>query len=411
MKVWLPYPLWDIQGIETWLNDLAAKGYELKRFSRFWSIGRVEFQPSEQAKQCRYRLDPIGKWAQSFEVRDRAANYRELGWHFVENIGNLYALYRCGDPDAPDLYTDRESLGWAMKRLIRRQWLGLAAILALALWSLRDLLSQLFTTPAVPAMNLILDFERLAPLYLALVVLLGGSVLGNLYQTARFIQLRRLLAQGELPPRARRTYPQLQEALSVLLLIVFLVGYFFFFTWVSGWREQRLSENPAEWDFPHVALSEILPAGTELREENPLEKLHYNTFTRSWLAPEQYDTVQTGLARLPGEISRQVLLALDYMETRSPSLAEWVYAGKVQEWRQELETPSLFEYVTEESVSYPGLDALTCFSYQYQDEDWPRACYVGRLGRQVFVLNLRGPELERPLDLLAERLTAQNEPD
>ena len=59
-KLWFPYSLWDIQGIELWLNELAAKGYELKKFSKFW-YGRAEFQPSEEAKHCRYRLDPIGK--------------------------------------------------------------------------------------------------------------------------------------------------------------------------------------------------------------------------------------------------------------------------------------------------------------------------------------------------------------
>lgn len=68
-KFWLPYSLWDIQGIELWLNEMAAKGYELKRFSRFWSIGRVEFQPSEEAKHCRYRLEPIGKGTK--ELRER----------------------------------------------------------------------------------------------------------------------------------------------------------------------------------------------------------------------------------------------------------------------------------------------------------------------------------------------------
>ena len=152
-KFWLPYSLWDIQGIELWLNELAAKGYELKRFSRFWSIGRVEFQPSEEAKHCRYRLEPIGKGTK--ELRERAANYRELGWRFVEQIGKLYAVYRCDDPEAPELYTDPESLGWAMKKLIRRQRLAAAAVLLWAGLLLRDMLVQLFTAPAVLAMELV----------------------------------------------------------------------------------------------------------------------------------------------------------------------------------------------------------------------------------------------------------------
>ena len=29
MKQFCPYPLWDVRGIEQWLNELAAKGYEL----------------------------------------------------------------------------------------------------------------------------------------------------------------------------------------------------------------------------------------------------------------------------------------------------------------------------------------------------------------------------------------------
>lgn len=422
-KFWLPYSLWDIQGIELWLNEMAAKGYELKRFSRFWSIGRVEFQPSEEAKHCRYRLEPIGKGTK--ELRERAANYRDMGWRFVEQIGKLYAVYRCDDPEAPELYTDPESLGWAMKRLVRRQWLAAAAVLLWAFLLLGDELIQLFSAPALLAMELILDFERLAPLLLALLVVVGGTVLGTLRQTARFTGLRRRLAQGELPPVQKRTYPQLRQFLLVLFLVVFLVGYFFFFTWVNSWRERPLPESPAEWDFPHVALSEILPEGTELkiRQEEELYLIsNPSTFARSQLAPEQYDTNQTALARLPNGESREVRLSLTYIKTRSPELAEWVYRGQVQEWKNEMEeyrdnweetTPYIhdhtpaYDFLQEDVLPWPGLDQLTRFSYQYWGEDWPRACYVGRLGSQVFVLHLRGPDLETPLDLLTERLAAE----
>ena len=293
------------------------------------------------------------------------------------------------------------------------------AAAAVLLWAgllLRDMLAQLFTAPAVLAMELVLDFERLAPLLLALLVVVGGTVLGVLYQTVRFTGLRRRLAQGELPPVQKRTYPQLRQFLLTLFLVVFLVGYFFFFNWVNSWRERPLPENPAEWDFPHITLSETVPAGTELRENArqtvtlPSQPgqivFFYDRAYTSWLAPDQYYVTQSGLARLPGEISRQVQLVQDYTKTRAPFLAEWVYAGKVQEWRQRLNA-LVSEYGAEETISYPGLDQLTRFSYQYWGEDWSRACYVGRLGSQVFVLHLRGPDLETPLDLLTERLAAE----
>ena len=114
-------------------------------------------------------------------------------------------------------------------------------------------------------------------------------------------------------------------------------------------------------------------------------------------------------------------LSLTYIKTRSPELAEWVYTGKVQEWNQEMEeyrenweenTPYIhdhtpaYDFLQEDVLSWPGLDQLTRFSYQFSDENYPRACYVGRLGSQVFVLSVRGPELETPLDLLLERMGA-----
>ena len=115
-------------------------------------------------------------------------------------------------------------------------------------------------------------------------------------------------------------------------------------------------------------------------------------------------------------------MSLNYIKTRSPELAEWVYTGKVQEWKQEMEeyrenweknTPYIhdhtpaYDFLQEDVLSWPGLDQLTRFSYQFSDENYPRACYVGRLENQVFVLSVRGPDLETPLNLLADRLAAE----
>lgn len=421
-KFWLPYSLWDIQGIELWLNELAAKGYELKKFSKFW-YGRAEFQPSEEAKHCRYRLDPIGK--DERELRERAANYRELGWRFVEQIGKLYAVYRCDDPEAPELYTDPESFGWAMKKLIRRQWLGVMVILLWACWLLRDLLGLLITAPAVLPMRLILQNE-LALLYLLLITAVVSCVLPVFRRTVQFARLRRRLVQGEVPPSRRLVCSQLREPLSLLAGAALIVAALILtFRYQLGGSNIRGLSDESEWDFPHVTLSEILPEGTALKirqEEELYLYLNPSTFAHSWLAPEQYDTKQAGLARLPNGVSRDAQLSLNYIKTRSLELAEWVYTGKVQEWKQEMEeyrenweknTPYIhnnaqaFAFFREEDVTHSSLDQLTRFSYQYSDEDWPRACYVGRLENQVFVLSVRGPDLETPLNLLADRLAAE----
>ena len=396
MKAWLPYPLWDMSGIEDWLNHMAAQGYALGEWPGFTFCGRVPFLPDPEAPKARYRLDPIGKG--ETELRERAAGYRQQGWRYVTKIGRLYAVFRCDDPDAPDLYTDRESLGWAMKRLIRRQWLALPLTL---LWAAVVLWDEIAQLPLLP-MHLILYFDQLFPLYLLLFAAVAGTLICAVNRTLRLTALRRKLLAGERPAPGPKTYSPAAGFLAALVFFLLVI----LFSGLALGRQDSPSHplgQAEDWPFPHVTLREILPAGTELKEYRNLELIYPDTASASLLAPEQYRTMQASLARLPGEISRQAQLYQEYIHTRTPLLARWVYEGKVWEQRQELEGSAFFS-VSQEAVSHPGLDALTRFSYQLYGEDWPRACYVGLLEDQVFVLSVRGPELERPLELLAQRL-------
>ena len=408
MKAWLPYPLWDMAGIELWLNRLAAEGYELEKWSgSFW--GKVRFREDPKAGHARYRLDPIGKGTE--ELRERAANYRELGWRFVEQIGSLYAVYRCDDPSAPDLYTDPESLGYAMKRLIRRKWLSFPLLLLLAAIYLWSQSFPLFTTPGQIFSYFILNFDYAAPFYLFLLLYVGGAVAGVLYQTVSLTRIRRKLLRGEKPSPRRPTYPELRRTLAncaglavFLLLAVLALG--------TGGTTRALA-GPEEWNFPHVLLSETLPTGTELVQTGDnWEFFNRSTFSHSRLAPEQYDTRQAGLARLPDGTSRQCVLELDYVRALTPFLADQVYSGKVtEEWsaltEYQEDSPGTFETLQLEEVPYPGLDRLTWISYQFLHGTFPRNICIGQLGEQVFVLNLQGPEPEGALELLAERVAAQ----
>ena len=57
-KFWLPYPMWDMLGIELWLNEMAAQGWALGDWPRFTFIGRVPFLPLDWVKESRYRPGP-----------------------------------------------------------------------------------------------------------------------------------------------------------------------------------------------------------------------------------------------------------------------------------------------------------------------------------------------------------------
>lgn len=404
-KFWLPYPMWDMVGIELWLNEMAAQGWALGDWPRFTFIGRVPFLPLDWVKESRYRLDPINQWFGEQDLCRRAASYRDMGWRYVTQIGKLYAVYRCDDPEAPDLYTDRVSLGWAMKEFIRRQWGILAVTLVWAALMIGDHLSD----PARLLMQTILMGPGLLLLSLMMLLLVGGEVVYTLAHTVRLTRIRKKLLQGELPgPSRRSTYRELRRLLAVLGAVVLALALMIQMIYFPHAQFQPL-DGPEDWDCPHVLLSESLPAGTELIQTGDEWKfLNYSSSAHSWLAPELFHIQQAGLARYPDGSSRNCFLYLEYIRTLSPELAHWVCAGKEEEtWARHFEEANSLELLRQEELSSPGLDRLFHIAYQIENGEFPRNFYIGQSGCQVFVLHIQGPEPEKALNLLTERLAAE----
>ncbi|MFR3921265.1 MAG: DUF2812 domain-containing protein [Dysosmobacter welbionis] len=67
---------------------------------------------------------------------ERLAAYQSMGWEYVDTSGKSMHLWRCDDPDAPELHTDPETEAQAYDRLFRRQqkvtqfWAAVTALLA-----------------------------------------------------------------------------------------------------------------------------------------------------------------------------------------------------------------------------------------------------------------------------------------
>ena len=67
--------------------------------------------------------------------------------------------------------------------------------------------------------------------------------------------------------------------------------------------------------------------------------------------------------------------------------------------------PNAYGEFQEEALSYPGLDGLTRFAYQYSDQTTANTVYIGWADNRVFVLRCSGAvDSEAALDLLVQRL-------
>lgn len=119
----MPVEGWDPGAMEEWLEYQAARGWMPVSFGRWYA----RFQRS-RPRVCRVRLEPLQE--DTREQMDRKDLYEDLGWTSTADMTD-YRVWYCGDPGAPEIYTDPESLSWAWKKQLRRDRWNAGGYLAL----------------------------------------------------------------------------------------------------------------------------------------------------------------------------------------------------------------------------------------------------------------------------------------
>lgn len=131
----LPYYLIQIDAIESWLDDQAKKGLFLTEFAR---PGVMHFEKGEP-RTVRYRID-VKRDIGTYGEKERIADYQEFGWRYVCELAADMDVYRCDDPDAPELNTDEETLHEVLDKKLRSRYVWNAALLCTTpLWLILSL--------------------------------------------------------------------------------------------------------------------------------------------------------------------------------------------------------------------------------------------------------------------------------
>lgn len=128
----IPCPLSDIEGLESWLGDMAAQGLVPVTIGQNFARFRCS-----QPKAVRYRLnakpapETFLESAPGTPDGEERALAQECGWYYVTAVGDFF-LYACEDSDAPELNTDPQvqalSLRYAKRQVFApRRAAGLLA--------------------------------------------------------------------------------------------------------------------------------------------------------------------------------------------------------------------------------------------------------------------------------------------
>ena len=190
----IPCPLSDIEGLESWLGDMAAQGLVPVTIGQNFARFRCS-----QPKAVRYRLnakpapETFLESAPGTPDGEERALAQECGWYYVTAVGDFF-LYACEDSDAPELNTDPRVQALSL-RYAKRQVFAPAGLLAywLVTFWVRYAMG-VWHTPVI-------DFVELGWLSFCYLGLLAAALVSVVHNTVLLYRFSARLTRGAEPER------------------------------------------------------------------------------------------------------------------------------------------------------------------------------------------------------------------
>lgn len=283
-----PVSDYDIQGLESWLQDMALRGLYLKKYRQLFCT----FTPGP-ARKTRYRIEPHRRYLDDDLPCAMLELYEEYGWECVGDINREMLIFSTQDENAPELHTDPAIQGEQWKKLYkkaRRATITTPLLTLLIIWCAGV---QLFEH-GTPITNFITTVSL--PLVLLCICLLVS--LPSVFAQKRDLGLiLRQLEEG-VPLEHRAPYPKRNLSSPAYFTVVV-------FLWIAlilgqcilpltGGKLQSLS---ALQDFPLLSLSQV--EGEEFIPISTASEgyVDYTNFTRQehyLLCWNSWEAVQSG---------------------------------------------------------------------------------------------------------------------
>lgn len=400
----IPVSLYDIPGLEQWLEGQAVHGLFPVHLGSYASFRR------DGIPGTRFRLEPFEN-LETGPSQEQLELYHDAGWEYACPVGRrLYSLFYCADRAAPELHTDPVTRGFSLDWLAKRtrksfRHLLLSPLILLLLILLPAVLSAwifhlqlpFLPQPDYRALMPIL-LLRLSPL-LALTPYFLLNWLQELGQLRLLLRLRKTLADGIDPVpqpsasrRWRRLWNLVQIAMTAVLILTFLAIKLYdrpipveqaTQPYLSLETLEGISLTPTP-DFRDQKENQLVPTLT------PLAPVYYSV-EQSGYDPSQGKSGSFSPAGAPYQYSPS--LDMTYFHLLFPAMARSVAKAQMAEYR-----PLNVTY-TYHTVDYPGLDFILLAR---SDDGISQMAAMARDGR-VAVFSYRGlQQLEDHLALLAE---------
>lgn len=382
----IPCPAYDIYGTESWLEDMSAQGLLLARDGFF--LGFADF---EEAKPCdmKYRLQPAKNARSAFDEGEPEAAEAELseamGWEYVARRGEFH-IYRCADPDAPELNTDPGVQALAIKAVTKRMP---NHIVSLAVWLI---IYPIFFFDAGLVRAAIATGSAFA-IYSLLMLLWILST--ELRAIAHLRRIRKQLEGGErtaAQPRSRQSaLRHLSSRCLFILALVLWIALVILMFFRAGNAEKPISEF--EGAPPFATLAELYPEAEKVERTDFMGIYdNFEYLSDPLIAPETIIWREMASITLPDGSTRDASMMLYYHEMSSEVLAKLV----AWEFLRDAKDSKYYE-----EIPLPNLDADYVSAYSDHGSS-----VIIRQGNKVLMATLLpySAETELPLEQWAQIL-------
>lgn len=302
-----PCPAYDIPAMESWLEDMAARGLHLSKDGFFGIFTTFEEGPP---KKERFRLEPTdrkgGLFSEEYDPEDEAVQMlHQMGWTYRARRRQFF-IFSTDDPNAPELNTDPQVQAVTMAALTKYLWRKLRDGLILTIFYMLLYFGDLL-------------ISGMLLLGTPLVLLWAGLLLWDLGRRTRELVAvagyRRQLRDGQLLPHRSDYQKSRRRYLIGKIVCPILWTMFVFFT--LGRVLPMLSDGPyvslTNQTFPFATIAEYYPDAQVEHQDGFLKSQVY-----SWsdpLAPENYDFTEYARVKQDGEVL-DVWLSVNYHRTR-----------------------------------------------------------------------------------------------
>ncbi|OLS33360.1 DUF2812 domain-containing protein [Bacillus sp. MRMR6] len=333
-----PSDYWRIGEHENWFQEMAAKGYHLKKMGIYFA----KFVKDEP-KEMRYRIEVSIKKKMT---REQIHMYAENGWDYVTRYNYFHVFSSLSSSGAPELHTDPAEQSFTLKELDKKlAWnAGLGTVMLIILIGM---LASIWFLDRTPTLVLV---EGMAIQLTVFTFFLIFSAYTSI-QAARSIRaLRKNLIEGK-PIDHHAPWKKHSQLNSIILfLFTVMVGLSAILPFLQLVKAETKTLPESSPDLPIVRLADIENHPALVRGEpyNMGDHVDWgNRYTLYWslLAPVQYETNENGV--VSGEMWE------DNGGEYSPSIQTKVY---------QLSLPGMADHLI--------FDLIERYKYEYSDEDY-----------------------------------------